>query len=243
MTYAKAPIIEAVLEFVFSNETAQSVIESAARRVETAYSQKDIEETAEFQFDRSRKAESVPAKWTWLGLKLSSPDRADILDFRKDRFVCIRLAPYSSWDVFRAKATDGWAAWRKSAGSLEIKRIGLRYINRIDIPNPDNALIQIEEYLTILPRAPAILTEAMTAYTVQASRPLGSDQCTVTLTSSSVASPLVGYASFALDIDVYRSENIPRREDALWDLVDLMRGHKNRIFEACITDKTRALFQ
>jgi uncharacterized protein (TIGR04255 family) len=243
MAYKKAPITEAVLEFVFGQSVSQSVVESAARRVETDYPQKDIEETAQFQFDAQNKAAQVPAKWSWEGLKLSSKDRSCALTMRRDRFACIRLAPYDGWDAFRARANEGWTAWKKSAGVLEVKRVGLRYINRIDIPSTANQLINIEEYLNIGPKMPNLSAEPIISYTVQVSRPLGVDDCVLTLLSSSVASPLVGFASFAVDIDVSREVNIPRREDELWALVDRMRVQKNRIFEECITAKSRTLFQ
>lgn len=243
MAYVKAPITEAVIEFVFDQSITQSVIESAARRVESDYPQKDVEETAQFHIDPKIKSGQVPAKWSWNGLKLNSTDRTNILLFRKDRFACIRLAPYNGWEQFQARAVHGWDEWKKSAGTVGIKRVGLRYINRIDVPKQNNPLIRIEEYLNVLPKGPEILDQPMTGYAIQMTRSLGADDCGLSLTSSSVTSPLVGYASFALDIDVFRDKDIPRREDDLWALVQRMREHKNRIFEACVNDKARALFQ
>jgi uncharacterized protein (TIGR04255 family) len=242
MAYAKAPITEAVLELVFAEPVNRATIESAARRVESKYPQKDVEETAEFAIDPKAKQDHVSTKWAWMGLKLNSADRADIIFYRPDRFLCARLAPYTGWENFIAKAVDALAAWKKSAGSLEVKRVGLRYLNRIDVPD-HGQLIEIEKYLNVAPKAPLILDQPMSAYTVQMTRSLGADDCTLNLISATVASPLVGHTSFALDIDVFRESNIPRREEELWALVDRMRSHKNRIFEACVTDNARELFK
>jgi uncharacterized protein (TIGR04255 family) len=48
--------------------------------------------------------------------------------------------------------------------------------------------------------------------------------------------------SLLLDIDLFRTSEIPGNEDDLWRVVDSARPLKNRIFEACITNETRALF-
>ena len=62
------------------------------------------------------------------------------------------------------------------------------------------------------------------------------------LNTATVAPPLIGFVSLALDLDVFREANLPQRDDDLWDIVNRMRGHKNRIFESCITDRARTLF-
>jgi uncharacterized protein (TIGR04255 family) len=67
--------------------------------------------------------------------------------------------------------------------------------------------------------------------------------CRVTINTGPVATPLLGYASFVLDIDVARESDIPQREDELWKLIDRMGVAKTMIFEQCITDKARELFR
>lgn len=244
MAYRRVPITEAVLELRFVSQLSESIIESGARRFESRYPEKEKVESAEFQVDTLQKASDFRAKWNWDGLKLSSRDRADIVLLYKGLFGYVRLAPYNGWETFQAQAKDAWTTWRKSAGAPEIKRIGLRYVNRIDVPTGANTLIKVEDYLNILPRTPESLDQPMSGYTMQVTRPLGVDDCSVTLTSSTLAiSPLVGFASFVLDLDVFKEKNIPRREDELWPVIDKMREHKNRIFESCITDKSRELFQ
>ena len=123
-----------------------------------------------------------------------------------------------------------------------ISRIGVRYVNRIDVPIENEGLVEFEEYLNVFPKSPAELDAPLTAYAMQVVRPLGADDCALSLNTATVAPPLIGFASIALDLDVYREANLPRRDDEMWDIVTQFRSHKNRIFEACITDKTRALF-
>lgn len=50
----------------------------------------------------------------------------------------------------------------------------------------------------------------------------------ITLTSGTLASPLIGFGALVLDIPTF-----PRRDDELWQLLHRMRAHKNRVFESC----------
>ena len=49
--------------------------------------------------------------------------------------------------------------------------------------------------------------------------------------------------SVVLDIDVFRTTDLPDDEEELWKFLEELRQRKNTIFEACITDKARELFQ
>ena len=57
-----------------------------------------------------------------------------------------------------------------------------------------------------------------------------------------VQSPLIDHFSIVLDLDLSPQGDIPQRNDEIWEMINLMRGHKNNAFEMCITDKARELF-
>jgi uncharacterized protein (TIGR04255 family) len=54
--------------------------------------------------------------------------------------------------------------------------------------------------------------------------------------------PVAGHTAFILDIDLYRTENLPAGNE-LWPLFDTLRAWKNKLFEACITDRVRELIR
>jgi uncharacterized protein (TIGR04255 family) len=240
MPYKRPPITEAIIELQFARPSDQSTIEKAARRIREEYTFEDPDSAVNLSFDASTNKTEVQT--AWMGTRLSSSDRADILIFRTTAFVCSRLAPYGGWEAFRPRAAHAWDVWKRAAGPTPLARIGVRYINRIDVPLAGNVLIDVDHYLNLSTRSPEALGEPMTAYTMQIVRPLGADDCHLILTSGTVASPLIGFASFALDLDIFRATNLPMRDDELWALIDRIRGHKNRVFESCVTDRARALF-
>lgn len=239
MAYKKAPITEAVIELRFARPFDPSVVEDAARRMKDEYFFEDIDDGINLKYEvGTSKAEIQTA---WQGKKLSSLDRTDCLFFRTNTFVCSRLAPYTGWENFYERAARAWQVWRKVAGPTELARLGVRYVNRIDIPDASGAPMNVEEYLNVSPRSPEFGGH-MSSYTMQIVRPLGSDNCVLVLNSSTVTPPLIGFAALALDIDIFRDTDLPRRDEDLWALINRIRAYKNNVFETCITDQSRALF-
>ncbi len=240
MAYKRPPITEAVIELRFAQQFEQRDVEKAARRLRDEYAYEDPENAVKVQFNADTRQTQVET--SWLGVKLSSADRADIAIFRTGSLVISRLAPYTGWEAFQPRAARAWEEWRKAAGRTELQRIGVRYVNRIDVDTKDKPLIRVEDYINVWPRSPEELGEPMSGYAMQILRPLGADDCSLVMTSAIVPSPLVEFTSFVLDLDVYRDINIPKRDDELLALLDKMRHHKNRVFESCITDRARAIF-
>ena len=50
-------------------------------------------------------------------------------------------------------------------------------------------------------------------------------------------------ASVALDIDLFRAEDLPDDDGQRRRLFEELRCRKNEVFEACITEKTRELIR
>ncbi|MGY4332956.1 uncharacterized protein (TIGR04255 family) [Bradyrhizobium sp. LB7.2] len=242
MNYPRAPITEAVLELRFAQPLDRDTVERASSVVAGEYFYNEEEQQVSVSMDVPGKPPSIKTEWE--GRKLSSLDRADVAIFRRSAFVCSRLAPYLGWKEFRSATNKGWAALKRyHSGPIEVARIGLRYVNRIDVPARQEEIINVEDYLKFVPQSPQLFTEPMLGYLVQAQRAVGADDLIFNLLSSTVPSPLINTVSFSLDLDVYLEMNIPKRDEDLWSLIERMRGQKNLIFEACITDRARELFK
>ena len=236
MAYKRPPITEAVIELRFARPISEDIIAQAARFLANEYFYQDPEKGANIKIDAATgKTEYEPV---WSGEKLSSVDRADIVVFRTTAFVTSRLAPYLGWEQFRNRSERAWAVWKRAAGWAELARIGVRYINRIDIPT--EGPVNLADFLNIYPSTPD--GPPITGYTMQVIRPIGVDEGHSTINTASVVSPLIGFSSFVLDLDVYKETDLPKRDDALWETLDKFRMHKNNVFESCLTQRTRAIF-
>jgi uncharacterized protein (TIGR04255 family) len=155
--------------------------------------------------------------------------------------VFSQLAPYPGWDVFFERFCRDWAAWKRTLGYRKITRIGVRYINRIDIP-ATAPIIEHEEYLNIYPHMPTELQSLM-AYSVVAQLPLPDIGCILTLNSSSAPSQLLGHAAFIVDQDIGKDDDPPQSDEEIYALLNQIRVKKNEVFEACITPRARELFK
>jgi uncharacterized protein (TIGR04255 family) len=238
--YPRAPITEAVIAFEFADSIRKESVLKAVDRLKKHYVFADEETVTKITVDAQTGKTNV--EQTWAGVRLSSGDRAEVALCRPSFFVCSRLAPYPTWEKFRDRAQQEWQIWKGAVGLHQIKRIGLRYVNRIDIPAAEGGL-KIEDYLNFAARLPEGPDVPISAYAMQVVRPLEEDSLQVILNSATVPSPLVGYASLSLDIDVFREKDVPLRDDELWSLLEKMRTQKNLLFERCITERARELFK
>jgi uncharacterized protein (TIGR04255 family) len=119
--------------------------------------------------------------------------------------------------------------------------VGVRYINRIDVPG---GRIILEDYLSFHPQMSAVAVGNLMGYVMQVTLETFMPKWTATLTSTILQPPPVpDRNSILLDIDVFRSEALPNREDELWAMINEARIIKNDLFERSITPAARELFR
>jgi uncharacterized protein (TIGR04255 family) len=175
-----------------------------------------------------------------MGHRRSSDDQTQIVILWSTSFVFSQLAPYPGWDDFFGRFVRDWTLWKKSIGYRKISRVGVRYINRIDIPITGD-LTHYEEFLNLYPQMPDELGPVF-AYGIQTQFAYHEIDGRITINSASVPSLLLENASFLFDQDIYKESNIPQNEEGLYKLLNQIHVKKNAVFEACITDRARELF-
>ena len=79
-------------------------------------------------------------------------------------------------------------------GYRELSRVGLRYVNRLDIPVAFEAgaviPIRPKEYILIYPEYPEAVIPQVHNFTMQCVAPLPSIECTATINVATVQSPV-----------------------------------------------------
>jgi uncharacterized protein (TIGR04255 family) len=58
-----------------------------------------------------------------------------------------------------------------------------------------------------------------------------------------VPSPILNHASFVIDQDIVKEINPPQSDESIYELLNEIRERKNKVFEDCIRDPARELFQ
>jgi uncharacterized protein (TIGR04255 family) len=239
--YKRPPITEAVIEIRFAAPIDSAALDKVSSSFKSLYPREELLRGIQVQLNIPNSTDRPSAQTTeQMGYRRSSLDQTHIILLMPPSFVISQLSPYPGWtEVFNRFRRD-WDVWKKAAGYRKIARIGVRYINRIDIPSSDPVLFE-QDYLDVYAHVPDVLGP-MTQYAVQAQLPISEIGGILTLNSSVVESPLLGHRSFVVDQDIGK-DNPPQNDDGIYDLLNQIRLIKNRVFEACITDRARELFE
>ena len=241
-SYKRPPITEAVVEFRFQEPVDERVVDKVSARLAEQYPVHEPIRTVAIQVDVGN-PQATRASSSFAGHKRISLDGTRIVIVATTHITTSVLAPYPGWEAFQAVARENWKICKTILKYRALSRIGVRYINRIDIPRPaENSVIRIEDYLNIFPGYPETDLPNMGAFTLQLVTHLAAIASSLIINVASVPSPLVDHTSLLLDIDIGRQGDVPQNERDLWKFVDSIRLMKNRVFESAITNTLRELF-
>lgn len=241
-TYKRPPIIEAMIQVSFADRLHADELAKADAALSQYYAQHHGSKNINFAvtLEPSSNAEPRTQFQSEEGHRRNSADHTEVVVLWPRSFLMSQLAPYPGWAEFFGRFQRDWALWKKAVGYRKIIRIGVRYVNRIDIP-VTGQIVDYENYLRIYPHVPDYFGPNQ-AYAIQIRFPIPDLGCGLLINSSSAPPPLLGHSSFILDQDIARDVDIPQKDEALYDLLNDIHTKKNEVFEACITDRARELF-
>jgi len=87
-------------------------------------------------------------------VQMKRADGAAMVQVGPHLLVVNHLRPYTSWETFRPMILDVYAKHDRIAGPAKVARIGLRYINRIQLPDSG---CRLEEFTTLDPHLTGVL--------------------------------------------------------------------------------------
>ena len=249
--YRNAPIIEATISLGVVTPTNLTVADLSAieELVKNRYSKAGDEyfyvgeETVPDVGNASRHEDAHEH----IGYGFSSSDEKQSFRARLDSFDFSVKEPYDSWEPFRNEARRLWTIYREVSRVESIWRVGVRYINRIDIP--DWPSVKLDEYLKVYPEVPDDWPSGLSIHNffMQLQAWQEDLECNLVVNEAPARPPRPQTSSVRLDFDLFRE----RYEDPwqaendkeLWEYLERLRERKNRIFNESITDRTRRLIE
>jgi len=149
------------------------------------------------------------------------------------------LKPYPTWQEFLPLIRHGFEAYLIAARPKGIRRIGLRYINRIEFPGER---VELADYLEFRPFVGERLPKDYGPFIVgiQISFEDSRDALRLQLTSATVETP--GTIAVMLDLDYFLAQPGGVSQDDVFKWIEVAHGHVEEVFEACITDRLRQMF-
>lgn len=237
MVYSAPPIIEAIIQLSFTEPLADALMRKLVKRLAHSYKNEAALEEVSTQVDFQTRTARFEVKHQ---TKLSSSDQADILLVHPTALTWSRLAPYQGWSTLIARVREDITTARTVVGYRRLSRIGVRYINRIDVPRVDGT-IDFESYLAIKIDLPeTIPTIQNYAWRFEHRY---EDQNVLAIVQSAIVEPEVpNTGAFVIDIDIVALHDLPVQQDDILQGLEEMRKLKNTLFEACILDKARGGF-
>ena len=170
----------------------------------------------------------------WRGLRCESADKRQIVQFNRDFFSFSRLKPYRNWDSFFQEGMRLWTKYRALANPTEIQRIGLRFINKIKLPQQP---IELDDYLECSPKTPKGLDVPLEGFLHHNILAIPGHPYNVNVIQTVQPAPEMEWG-IILDIDVFTNEPILNIGSIEEHLVR-MRWIKNKVFFGSITNKAQ----
>lgn len=240
MIYPNAPIVEAVFDVKVSNTIIinPTAFEKFAKTDLPEYPISTKRFNVQVQISEKQGTGQVGRTANLLGYVFSNIQGNRKVQFRLDGFSYNMLRPYTNWEEFSSEAFAQLKKYIDLAKPNLVTRIGLRFINRIDLPLDDQKL---SDYINYHPAIPAGLPQKLDKYFLQMQIP-SHDGISKALISQTFEQSRNGSVPFIIDIDVFQEERLKITE-SLVERFNTLRNLKNDIFEDLVTDNCKKFFK
>lgn len=238
MIYKNAPIVEAIFDVkVNQTQGGLEALEKIGDLVREHYPVKkariDFQGSLKIAEGKAPETKSESKK---IGFIYANEDSTRQFQARLNGFTFNMLSPYTNWSDFSQEAFRLLEKYREVANPSDITRIALRYINKIMLPYPFK---KFEDYIINMPSIPQSLPQTYERFLMQIQVPV-EDNIRTIITETIEPLSEGNKLPFLLDIDVVDTD--VHSFDVLESKFGKLRELKNNIFESCITDKSRELF-
>jgi len=204
-----------------------------ARLIGPQYDQATLMQSLEARFgiDRGRPVSPTQVQsaigWLYRG-------SGGVAQFRIDGFTFSKLEPYTTWEEVFGEAHRLVKIYMEIARPLEMSRLAVRYINRLRVPGPADLRDYLEAPPILPPPMPSAIREFLTRVLVLDSK----RNASAVLIQALEASLDPETIQLLLDIDAFREVALPPEDSSLPEIFEQLRGLKNDIFFASVTEKT-----
>jgi uncharacterized protein (TIGR04255 family) len=241
--FPKAPISEAILDIhvQFASPVELARLEAFHDEIRDSYPVKQgrIKWQGQIELGQERVAQEV--RRGAQGFLFRSADDMRVIQARQDGFTFNWLKRYDRWEALRDEARQHWERYRETFRPEAVTRLGLRYVNRIEIPIPFN---DFREYVKTAPDVAAGLPQGLSALFMRLEIP-DEKRGLMAIITETVQPPVEEgkRLPFIFDIDVIRGAIFEPTSPAIWDTFEQMREYKNEIFFTSITERAKELFR
>lgn len=168
------------------------------------------------------------------------PDNKSVVQVGATEFDFSCLPPYPGFETFLGESRRIWERFRETSPEVTIDRLALRYLNVIELPNPVG---EISDWLTVGPTIPSAFPQTVAGLYLQLELPFPDRLTRLLVTEAMGEVTSESVQTVLLELDLMREDSVPQSDEEMWAYFGSLREIKNVVFEACLTPRTRELFQ
>ena len=239
--YQNPPIIEAVCEFRFSLDTKWDLAIPGLLYEKVK---------ADFPVREQRLFQEVEIKQSAQGVEQIMHPRERIVFLDNENRVLIQvgerllaincLKSYPTWTKFVSLIRYSFKAINEVVKLKQVQRIGLRYINRIEIADLN---VKLDNYFDFRPSLGDRLPKNIGNFMIGCVIPFKDMTAECDLKLMRGVPQKNGNMAFILDIDYYLKQSKDAFIDDICDWIEKAHAQVENIFEGCITDRLRIIFK
>lgn len=241
--YKKSPIIEAICEFQFEENspwdlTIPGLVYEKVRRTFPKRRQ-----ATRVSLGKSASAEELgPQFGTTSLMQFFRADEKAIIQVGPNLLSINILKPYPSWEKFLPLIKKGFNSYCDVVAPKGIRRIGLRYINQIELPGQN---INLEDYLEFRPFVGSKLPQDFVTFLVGVQIPYeeSRDILNIQLTSLPRNSISEDRAALIFSLDYVLMKPTEITLDGAFKWINTAHSRIEEAFEASISQQLRGLFK
>ncbi|MHC4620261.1 MAG: TIGR04255 family protein [Planctomycetota bacterium] len=239
--YENSPIVEVACEFRFPSRTAwdATVAGMFYGKVRKDFPEKETKQlivssltSQPVGIQHEAKSEERTIFWT--------SDKKAFFQIGTRLLVIGCLKPYPEWPTYSSHIKTALETLTELVDIKTFERIGIRYINRIEIPKPT---VELEKYFEFRPEFGSALPQEIARFQMSCFWVYENDRDACKVRMLNVPADKPNHTDFILDLDYYlaRPEQIMSGEGLDW--LEKAHSRVEELFEGCISDRLRELFK
>jgi len=240
--YKNSPIIEALCEFRFesSENWDQTIPGLIYERIRAKGFPKKRQAKAFEQIVESKSNQIHTRLAASNRIQFLREDEKTLVQVGQDLVSVNKLKPYTSWNEFLPDIREGLGVNVDVAVPKGLKGVALRYINLVEVPG---LTFDLEAYLEFRPHLGSKLPQAIEGFITGVQFRLEESTDLVKLELSKVPAQKPDVSAFVLDISCFsgQAEKVGLAKWEAW--VETAHARVEEIFEGCITDRLREMFE
>ena len=244
-SYRNPPIVEALCEVYFSGASWDDTLpEKFFEEVKQNFPIKEVrpKHKAEITLGEAGAAttdvQTLPSTFQFL-----NEEGHRIIQVSDNLLVVNQLRPYCHFEEWEEQFYEAFDIYKKLASPDKIERIGLRYINRFELPASPEKSIFMADYFTIFPTVPQSLGKSHGPFLVRVQVPQNNDRHTLLIVFGTEDVPPTDEEKQAFMLDIYDMVSLDIEPDKKKLCAEVRLAHENvvKTFEDSITNPLREL--